>query len=157
MCWSGSMTALPGAVLRVALGYVTAVAWLLLIGLGASGWTVMPFFLAVLAAVRIVPAVIRAPVVSASRSARSGPSDGRWPSATTRTNGRSCSGSGSGSSLHLALSPIAPGALLALAVVCVVAGTLGLATWRTIGAGVNGSGSTGTHAAPSGTGAVAGS
>jgi len=121
-----------GAILRVALGYVTGTAWLFLDGLGSPAWTVLPFFLAVLIAVRLLPAVIR-------RAMRfSEPVRAVW--AERRQMAKRFDSYqwqkllwiGIGLALRLASSERRPGALLALAVACLVAGTLGLATWRIV-------------------------
>jgi hypothetical protein len=144
-----------GALLRVGLGYVTGLAWLQLIGLQAPGWTVVPFFLAVLASVRLLPAVIRK-VGRFSEPVRS-VWTGRRQMAKRYDSyqWQKLFWIGLGLGLQLALAARRSGALVALALFCLIAGTLGLATWRAIGGGANRSGSTGTRAATSGKGTVA--
>ena len=121
-----------GALLRVGLGYVTGAAWLFLDGLGTPEWTVLPFFLAVLIAVRLLPAVIR----RASRF--SDPVRSVW---TERRQLAKRFDSyqwqklfwiGVGLTLRLGSADRRPLALQALAVACLAAGTLGLATWRIV-------------------------
>jgi hypothetical protein len=52
--------AFPGTILlRAALGYLVVPAWSAVMGATASHWTLLPFFLAVLIAVRFAPVVIR--------------------------------------------------------------------------------------------------
>ena len=140
-----------GALLRVGLGYLTAVAWLQLIAVGAPGWVVMPFFLVVLATVRVVPAVIRVAgrfgepvrqVWTGRRQLAKRYDSYQW---------QKLFWIGLGLMLHVPLSERRSGALLALAAACLLAGTMGLAAWRSIGREGNDGGSdavSGKGAAP---------
>ena len=121
-----------GALLRVGLGYVTGAAWLFLGGLGSPEWTVLPFFLAVLIAVRLLPAVIRK-VRRFSEPVRSVWTERRQLAKRFDSyQWQKLLWIGVGLTLRLASSDRRPGALIALAVACLVAGTLGLATWRMV-------------------------
>ena len=121
-----------GALLRVGLGYVTAVAWLFLNGLGSPAWTALPFFLGVLIAVRLVPAVIRK-VSRFSDPVRSVWTERRQMAKRFDSyQWQKLFWIGVGLALHVASSDRRPAALLALAIACLVAGTLGLATWRIV-------------------------
>lgn len=141
-----------GAILRVALGYLTGMTWLQLAHWQAPGWTIVPLFLAVLTVVRVVPLVLR--------------SIGRFSEPVRRvwTERRQMAKRydsyqwqkllwiGLGLMLH-APSPRSAGALFALASVCVVAGVLGLAVWRANGRGRRGS--SGSHTTTNPTRSVA--
>lgn len=121
-----------GALLRVGLGYVTGTAWLFLGGLGVPGWTVLPFFLAVLIGVRLVPAVIRR-AIRFSEPVRSVWAERRQMAKRFDSyQWQKLLWIGLGLTLRLAWSDRRPAALLALAIASLVAGALGLATWRTV-------------------------
>ena len=132
-----------GALLRVSLGYLTGLTWQQLSGLQGAGWSVVPFFLAVLASIRLLPAVIRKvgrfsepvhDVWNERRQLAKRYDSYQW---------RKLLWIGLGLMLHVALSARRPGALLALTFLCLIAGALGLATWRATAGDVSGSGSTG--------------
>jgi hypothetical protein len=143
------------AILRVALGYVTGATWLLLIEPRASAWAVVPFFLAVLAALRVVPAVLRS-IGRFSEPVRSVWSERRQMAKRHDSyQWQKLFWIGLGLLLHVLLSMRRSGALLALAVVCIVAGAMGIAAWRATGGGTNCNGATGADATPSGKGTVA--
>lgn len=138
---------LAGALLRVALGYVTGLTWLTLVGLQAHGWTVVPFFLAVLAAVRVVPLLLRA-ACRFSEPVRSAWTERRQMAKRYDSyQWRKLLWIGLGLMLHVVLSARRSGALVALAVVCLIAGSLGLAAWHATAGGADRGGSAGAQAA----------
>ena len=121
-----------GALLRVGLGYVTGAAWLFLNGLGSPEWTVLPFFLAVLMTVRLVPAVIRK-VSRFSEPVRSVWTERRQIAKRFDSyQWQKLFWIGVGLALRLASSDRRSAALLVITVACLGAGTLGLATWRIV-------------------------
>jgi hypothetical protein len=121
-----------GAMLRVGLGYVTGTAWLILGGLGSPEWTVLPFFLAVLIAVRLLPAVIRR-AMHFSEPVRTVWAERRQLAKRFDSyQWQKVFWIGLGLTLRLASSDRRPAALVALAAACLAAGTLGLATWHIV-------------------------
>ena len=144
-----------GALLRVGLGYVTGFAWLQLIGQQGRGGTVVPFFLAVLAAVRLLPAVIRK-VGRFSQPVRDIWTERRQMAKRFDSyQWQKLFWIGLGLMLHVGMSDQRPTALFALAAGCLGAGALGMATWRMVAGGANRSGSAGNRTASRGKGTVA--
>ena len=119
-----------GAVLRMGLGYLIGRAWLQLIGMRGDEWTVAPFFVAVLIALRVVPALVRK-VGRFSEPVRTIWSERRQTAKRYDSyQWQKLFWIGLGLTLSVAFSERRSMALGALASFCVIAGTLGLVTWR---------------------------
>ena len=114
---------------RIGLGYAIVPAWLRLTPPGAPRWTVFPFFVGALLAVRIVPAVIRRLI----------PFDGAVQ-ATWRERRRLAKRFDSyqwqklfwialGLTIHMSLSANPFAVVATLTVICAVAGASGLVFW----------------------------
>jgi hypothetical protein len=143
-----------GAVLRVALGYAIGLTWLQLAQRQAPGWAIVPLFLAVLVAVRVVPVLLRSIGRFSEPVRRVWTERRQMAKRYDSYQWRKLLWIGSGLMLHAPASSRRSGALLALASVCVTAGAVGLAVWRAKARGR--SGSSGPYIATSGTRSVAG-
>lgn len=115
--------------LQLTIGYLSVFAWSRLIGDRGPSWTLFPFFLLVLLAVRVVPLVVRR-LLPFSESVRA-----QW--AERRALAKRFDSYqwqklfwiGLGVALHVR-SAERSGALLALMLICLASGGVGLAVWQ---------------------------
>jgi hypothetical protein len=120
--WAGAI--------QLTVGYLSVLAWSRLIADRSPGWTVFVFFLSVLLALRLVPAVLRR-LIPFSRSAQA-----KW--AERRVLAKRYDSyqwqklfwMGLGTALYILQSGERLGALMTLMFICLLAGATGLAIWR---------------------------
>ena len=116
--------------MRIILGFVSTAVWAALAGPAANGWTIFPFFLLTLIALRVVPAVVRK-LVPFSAAAQA-----RWAEQRQLAKRfdsyqwRKLFWMGLGQILFVWQSGLRAPAVLTLAAICTVSGGLGLAMWR---------------------------
>ena len=114
---------------RALIGHGVMPAFLRLFGDDGAPWKLFVFFLVVLAALRIVPGVLRR-VLPFSREVKTVWADRRALSKRYDSyQWRKLFGLGLGWLLYLLVSGKAQGAPLLLAITCVIAGALGLTFW----------------------------
>jgi hypothetical protein len=120
--WAGAI--------QLTVGYLSVLAWSRLIAAQGPGWTLFVFFLFVLLALRLVPAVLRR-LMPFSRSVQA-----KW--AERRVLAKRFDSyqwqklfwMGLGTALYVLQSGERLGALLTLMFICLSSGAVGLAIWR---------------------------
>jgi hypothetical protein len=115
---------------RAVLGYALVPTWTVLTGRQSTDWTLIPFFLGVLVALRLVPVVLRkllpfSPAVRAIWTERRELAK-RYDS----YQWQKLLGMGLGLAIYTVQTTPRPASLIALTGFCLLGGAVGMATWR---------------------------
>lgn len=119
-----------GIFFRVALGYLVGPTWLWLTGAKRVAWSLFPFFLVVLLALRLVPAVLRRVIPFAASLQAVWAGRRRLAKRFDSYQWQKLFWFGLGLLLYAGTSPQRLAVLWDLTSVCLIAGGLGLLTWR---------------------------
>jgi hypothetical protein len=123
-----------GVLYRVAIGFVTMPAMLLLSGNDASEWALVPFLLSVLLLLRIVPAVVRKLVPFSGTVQEVWAARRRTAKRYDSYQWRKLLWIGVGLALYAATSGQFSPALIAVCSTCLAAGAAGMVSWRVMSA-----------------------
>jgi len=119
-----------GALYRVGVGFLIVPAWSYVIGRPESGWSLIAFFVGVLLALRVIPAVLRK-VLPFGTAVRTIWADRRQMAKRFDSyQWQKLFWIGIGMALHALQSRQHFPAALALAATCLVAGAFGVLVWR---------------------------